>query len=162
MELTWDEYFLNMAFAATLRSKDPSTKVGAVIVGPDHGPRSTGYNGFPRNVVVTTARLADQLDHYMEHAERNAIYLMARRGDATDGCTLYSTRVPCVDCARAIVQTGIIRVVLNKSDPIPKYIHPHTKAIAYEISDIILREGGVSVEKIFIRKNLTLKLGIPI
>lgn len=151
MRPSWDEFFLGMAFWAAVRSKDPSTKVGAVIVGPDYDPRSTGYNGFPRGVAVTTGRLEHPFKYkYTEHAERNAIYLMARRGDSTLGCTLYSTLHPCVHCARGLIQSGIARVVIpgdgfNGYEPL---LPPRREALGFDESAEMLAEAGIPVEKI--------------
>jgi len=123
MRKTWDEYFLEMAEHVASRSKDRSTKVGAVIVGPDREVRSTGYNGFPRGVNDDLDDRHERPRKYLfaEHAERNAVYNAARAGIATKGCTLYvhsepEPFPPCSDCARAIIQAGIIRVVYRKPD----------------------------------------------
>ena len=74
--MNWDQYFFDIVNVVKEKSKDRSTKVGAIIVGPDQGVRSTGFNGFPRgvndNVDARHERPAKYL--YTEHAERNAIY----------------------------------------------------------------------------------------
>ena len=112
---TWDQYFLGIAQLVSLKSKDRSTKVGAVIVGPDNEIRSTGYNGFPRG-------LNDEAEHrherpakymYTEHAERNAIFNAAMHGIPLKGCTMYInfSLFPCTDCTRALIQSGIVAVV---------------------------------------------------
>jgi dCMP deaminase len=116
----WDTYFLKLAEVVAIKSCDLSTKVGCVIVGPDHEIRSTGYNGMPRGVEPDNVRLARPVKYlYTEHAERNAIYNAARAGIRTDGCTAYMSALPaekrgggvCTDCARAIIQAGLIRIV---------------------------------------------------
>jgi dCMP deaminase len=106
---SWDAKFLKLAMHIASWSKDQSSKVGAVIVGPDNEIRATGYNGFPRGACDTIASRNSRPDKYLwtEHAERNAIYNAARVGIALDGCSMYLPWFPCVDCARAIVQTGI-------------------------------------------------------
>lgn len=110
---TWDRYFIDMAKFVSQKSKDESTKVGAIIVGPSHEVRSTGYNGFPRGVNDDIAeRHVRPLKYlYTEHAERNAIY--NARGQDLTGCTLYTNYepCPCADCARAIIQVGIVAVI---------------------------------------------------
>lgn len=113
----WDSYFIRMAEFVSQKSKDPSTKCGAVIVGPHNEVRSTGYNGFPRGVLDLEYRYANRPKKYFfaEHAERNAIYNAARHGIATDGCTIFVTGYPCHDCSRAIIQSGIKEVVYLKS-----------------------------------------------
>lgn len=106
---SWDLKFLKLAMHIASWSKDPSSKVGCVIVGPNKEVRSTGYNGFPRGVDDSVAVRYARPDKYLwtEHAERNAIYNAARAGIPLDGCSMYMPWFPCVDCARAIVQTGI-------------------------------------------------------
>lgn len=113
--MQWDTYFMSLAHAVAAKSKDESTKVGAVIVGPDHEIRSTGYNGFCRGARDDDpARQERPLKYkFFEHAERNAIYNAARSGACTLGCTLYCPWPPCTDCARAMVQAGIKEVVIE-------------------------------------------------
>jgi len=105
----WDVRFLRLALEVASWSKDPSTKVGAVIVRPDRRIVSTGYNGFPRGVEDTPEALADRAVKYKRivHAELNAI-LQAR--EQLDGCELYVTLPPCSTCAGAVVQAGIKHV----------------------------------------------------
>jgi dCMP deaminase len=117
--LTWEEYFMMLALAASLKSKDPSTQVGAVVI--DNRTRklvSSGYNGFPRYIddnQIPQNRPEKYL--YVVHAELNAI-LHAQR-ELTD-CSLYATVFPCSECMKAIIQSGIKRVVylndLNGAD----------------------------------------------
>lgn len=114
----WDSYFMQMAELVASRSKDRSTKVGCVIVGPDNEVRSTGYNGFPRGVDDECAERHERPDKYRwtEHAERNAIYNAARVGIPMKGCRIYLPWFPCMDCARAIVQAGITEMVCRAPD----------------------------------------------
>jgi dCMP deaminase len=111
----WDEYYLDICKVVGRRSKDPNTQLGCIIVGPAHEIRSTGYNSFPRgindNVPERLVRPTKYL--WIEHAERNAICNAARAGTATDKCTIYVEIMPCMDCARAIVQAGIVEVVIS-------------------------------------------------
>lgn len=113
--MDWEKYYIDMAEFISQKSKDRSTKVGCVIVGPDFEVRSTGYNGFPRGVNDEADERHDRPTKYdyTEHAERNAIYNAARVGIPLKGCTLYLNwePCPCTDCTRAIIQSGIIRVV---------------------------------------------------
>lgn len=106
----WDERFLNLATHVSEWSKDPSTKVGSVIVAEDKRIMSLGYNGFPRGVDDTEERLNDRPTKYafVAHAERNALDNI----DASiRGCTMYVTLQPCPECAKSIIQRGIKRVV---------------------------------------------------
>lgn len=109
----WDQRFMGLASTVSGWSKDPSRKVGSVIVDSRRGVRAVGYNGFPRGADEQSdhrhARPAKYL--WTEHAERNAIYDAARVGVSLTGCTIYVPWFPCMDCARAIVQAGIVRLV---------------------------------------------------
>ena len=111
----WDEYYLNICRNVAARSKDPNTQIGCVIIGPAHEIRSTGYNSFPRGIRDDVPERLERPTKYlwMEHAERNAIYNAARAGTSTEGCTIYVEIMPCMDCARAIVQAGIRQVVIS-------------------------------------------------
>src|ERR1051326_2158045 len=111
----WDEYYLNICKVVAERSKDINTQIGCVIVGPNHEIRSTGYNSFPRGIRDDVPERMERPTKYLwiEHAERNAICNAARAGTATEGCTIYVEIMPCMDCARAIVQAGITEVVVS-------------------------------------------------
>lgn len=116
--MDWTDYFIDIAEQVAEKSKDPSTKVGAVIVGPDREIRSTGYNGFPRGVDDQPKQVPDRYERpekysWTEHAERNAILNAARVGTSCKGCILYlsTNPTPCVRCARAVIQAGIKEVV---------------------------------------------------
>jgi dCMP deaminase len=112
---TWDRMFLAIAKDAAKRSKDPSTQVGAVIVGPDNEVRSLGYNCFPRGVDDGfPGRLERPLKYrWVEHGERNAVYNAARVGIPLKGCRIYVSWIPCSDCARAIIQSGMVELVVE-------------------------------------------------
>lgn len=111
----WDEYFMNLVTLIADRSKDIHTQVGCVIVGPDNGIRATGYNSFPRGIDDSRLERYERPEKYfwMEHAERNAIYSAAKIGTPLDGCRLYCQLLPCMDCARGIIQVGIKEVIFN-------------------------------------------------
>jgi dCMP deaminase len=108
--MEWTEYFLNIAEQVKLKSKDQSTQIGAVIVGEDKEVLSTGYNSFPRGLDDSLQERQERPEKYfwMEHAERNAIYNAARIGVSLKNSTIYLTSgLPCMDCARGIVNSGI-------------------------------------------------------
>lgn len=120
--ISWDAYFIGLAAIASFRSKDPSTQNGACIV-QDDSPVSLGYNGFPRGCSDDEFPWGREGKHardtkypFVEHAERNAIYNAARKGIALDGATIYiyseKGYYPCDECARAIIQSGIKKVVM--------------------------------------------------
>jgi len=114
----WYRRFLQIAKEVSTWSKDTSTQVGCVITSPDFVLKQTGYNGFPRGANDNVpARHERPLKYrWFEHAERNAIYNAARSGDRLSGCILFCRLVPCMDCARAIVQSGIKLVVVEGDD----------------------------------------------
>lgn len=113
--LSWDEYFMGVAVLSSLRSKDPSTQVGACIVNTDHKIVGVGYNGFPIGVDdddIPWEREGEWLETkypYVCHAELNAI-LNAISSNLKE-CTLYVGLFPCNECAKAIIQSGIKEVV---------------------------------------------------
>lgn len=106
----WDGRFIELAQHVASWSKDPKCKVGAVLVSPDKHQIVPGYNGFPRGVKDYDTRLEDKYtkNTLTVHAELNAI-LNARQSVA--GWTLYCTKAICADCAKAIIQAGITKVV---------------------------------------------------
>ena len=114
--MTKDRKYMEIAYAISRLSKDPSTQVGAVIIGPTQEVRSLGYNGAPRGCSADEAgdeRRDTRPEKYFwfSHAELNAITNAARVGTPLAGSSLLVTHPPCMDCARAIVQAGITRVV---------------------------------------------------
>ena len=117
----WDMRFLDLATHISEWSKDPSTKVGCVVVGPDREIRSTGFNGFPRGILDSDDRLTDRDLKYPQicHAEENAIMHAARIGLALKGCTAYVTWPPCTRCARSLIQAGISEIVIPSGLEIP-------------------------------------------
>jgi dCMP deaminase len=106
---------MGLCFMIAMRSPDPSTKLGAVIVAPDNRVVASGYNGWPRGVkefADDDPRWERPLKYaWMAHAERNALDNALRAGIAVEGYTIYNPIMPCVECARGIVQSGIKRVV---------------------------------------------------
>ena len=111
--MKWVEYFYKIADQIKEKSKDNHTKIGAVIVGKDKEIVSTGYNSFPRGIEDNKKERQERPEKYywFEHAERNAIYNAALIGVSTKGCTMYLTcGIPCADCARGIINAGIIRI----------------------------------------------------
>lgn len=135
--------FANIAKEIAQLSKDPSTKVGAVILGPGMEIRATGWNGFPRGVSDTEERLNDRPTKYkyIAHAEANAIANAARAGVSTALCDLLVTSLhPCNDCAKLIIQAGIKTVYA----PLPEV--DGRWADSFEVASIMFREASVSVE----------------
>ena len=141
--LSWDEYFMGIALLSSLRSKDPSTQVGACIVDGDHKVVSIGYNGMPRGIDDETIPWGhgEGLDSkylYVCHAEFNAI-LNTRNGEGLKGCTLYVTLFPCNECAKAIIQTGIKEIVFLDGKREGETI--------FEASEKLLKMAGVKLRQ---------------
>lgn len=112
----WDRRFLELAQHISTWSKDPSTKVGAVITDEKNRVVSIGYNGLPMGVEDTPERLNNRELKYkmIVHGERNAMLFAGR---PIDGCTLFTWPfMPCSVCASMVIQSGIIRVVAPFSD----------------------------------------------
>ena len=122
MSLRWDRRFLALAAHIAAWSKDPSTQVGCVVVGPDREIRSTGCNGCPRGLADTAARLGDRAQKYplICHAEENAIMHAARIGISLKGCVAYVTWPPCTRCARSLIQAGVGEVIYPDALEIPE------------------------------------------
>ncbi len=112
--MNWIDYYMGFARHAAKKSKD-STKVGAVLVGPDGEIRLTGYNGPPRGVVDSPER-RERPEKYLfaSHAEANLIAFAAREGIRTKGCTVYVTHMCCSACTRTLIQAGVRAVVFGE------------------------------------------------
>ena len=141
--LSWDEYFMGLAHLSAMRSKDPSTQVGAVIVDQEHKVVGIGYNGrpigcsddeFPWN---REGEPGENKYFYTTHSELNAI--LNYRGGSLEGATIYVTLFPCNECAKAIIQSGIKRIVYDSD----KY--DGTPAVA--ASKRMLKAAGVVLQQ---------------
>lgn len=111
----WDDRYLKLCKEVASWSKDPSTKVGCVIIDDYGRPVSFGYNGFAKGVNDSEERLLDRGTKlkYTLHAENNAILSASKQ---LDGCTVYVTHPPCVHCLSQMKQCRISRVVCVKPD----------------------------------------------
>ena len=141
--LTWEEYFMGLAHLSGLRSKDPNTQVGAVIVDENNRVVSIGYNGFPSGVSddeFPWGREGAPLENkylFTTHSELNAI--LNYRGGSLEGSTIYVSLFPCNECAKAIIQAGIKRIVYDsdKYDGTPSVV----------ASKRMLKAAGVVMQK---------------
>ncbi|MBQ9860428.1 MAG: dCMP deaminase family protein [Clostridia bacterium] len=137
--LSWDAYFMGIAILSAQRSKDPGTQVGACIVGADNKILSVGYNGMPigcSDANMPWAREGDPMDTkylYVCHAELNAI--LNYSGGNLKGSTVYTTLFPCNECAKALIQSGVKRVVYLSD----KYSDSHS----VQASKLMFRMTGV-------------------
>lgn len=153
--ITWDEYFMGVAVLSSLRSKDPNTQVGACIVNPDKRIVGVGYNGFPRGCSddeLPWDRNGEWIETkypYVCHAELNAILNSSL--PSLKGSTLYVALFPCNECAKAIIQTGIKKVV---------YLSDKYKdSDSAKASRRMLESAGVELEQLRTdRKEITISL----
>lgn len=113
----WYKRYLKLAAEIATWSKDPSTQVGAVVVGSKGQILSQGYNGFPRGISDSNKRLNDRdvKLSLVVHAEMNAIFNASYSGVSLDGATIFIHGLPaCSECAKGIIQVGIKKVVVSK------------------------------------------------
>ena len=138
----WDERFLRIAREVAEWSKDPGTRVGAVLV-IDRRIIATGYNGFPHGIADTYVRYEDRDTKLMltVHAELNALLNAAKSGAMTKGSTLYVTFPPCVNCCTAVLQSGVERVVCPDVET-----SPPRWAENFNLGNAVLLEGGITVD----------------
>lgn len=140
--LSWESYFMGIAHLSALRSKDPNTQVGAVIVDEDKKVVSIGYNGFPKGCDDDTypwtseGSTLESKYAYVVHAELNAILNSPR---SVKGCTIYVSLFPCHECAKAIIQSGI-KCIVYESD---KY----SDSDSVQASKRMLKSAGVALRQ---------------
>lgn len=137
----WDKRFMEMAQLVSTWSKDPSTKIGVVLV-KDRHIISTGYNGFPRGIADTEERLHDRPTKYalVVHGEMNALL---QAGNESKGATLYLYGMPgppCATCSKHIIQSNVFRVVTRSGE------EPERWAEDYASARRLLAEAGILVE----------------
>ena len=132
----WSDRFLALAEHVAEWSYDPSTKVGAVIVDAKNRVVSIGYNGFPRGVKDLAERYNDREQKllFICHAERNAL---DNAQHSVEGCTMYIPLLPCNECAKSIIQSGIIKVVTYKPTREDRF--------NWDITRQMFREAGVNL-----------------
>jgi dCMP deaminase len=143
----WYQRYMDLSEQVSAWSKDPNTKVGAVIVGSKGQILTQGYNGFPRGIKDTPKRLNDRPTKLklVVHAEMNAIFNATYNGVSLDGATLFVYGLPiCCECAKGIIQVGISKVVID-SKCIDKRLEWKE---SWEISAQLFKEAGVSVFKV--------------
>jgi dCMP deaminase len=140
----WDRRFFELCALLGSWSEDRSRQVGCVIVGKANEIRATGFNGLPRGVKGKMDERHNPQNgekyYWFEHAERNAIYNAARVGTSLESCRLYVSLFPCADCARAVIQAGIVSV--NTHSP-PQSDRVYSRS--FEVTIEMLREGGVDL-----------------
>ena len=140
---SWNITFMRMAQEMSARSKDTSTKVGAVVISPTGEVLSTGYNGFPRKVNdnVPTRLVRPTKYDFVVHAEENSLLNAGRNGTKVAGGILYVTMPPCTHCAGSIIQAGIREVVYLEPD-VQKQIPGWRDTLKYSFE--MFDEAGVA------------------
>ena len=154
--LTWDEYFMSVAKLSAMRSKDPSTQVGACIASNTNSILSTGYNGAPNGIedkYFPWDREGEFLNTkypYVCHAEMNCI--LSYRGDNKDleNARIYVDLFPCNECAKIIIQSGIKEVIYLCD----KYADTDGVKASKKMFDAC----GVKYKQINMDKEITIKL----
>lgn len=140
----WDKRFFDVAKMVATWSKDPSSKIGAVVVNDEKRILATGYNGFPRGIDDSEARLTNRDEKYPRiiHAEMNVLMNALYNGVSVKGCTLYVYGLPvCPACAKCVIQAGVRRVVVEyPSDASLKW-----KEVWIEQSVPMFEEAGVEI-----------------
>lgn len=142
LDTKWKKRFLKLSKEISEWSKDPSTKVGAVIITEDRNIVSTGYNGFPRGIEDSSERLNDRETKYklILHAEMNCIMNALYNGRSVKDCILFVHGLPpCSECTKSIIQSGIKKIITD-SKPTGKWIE------STKLSLEMLREANVEIE----------------
>ena len=140
----WDARWLEIAGVVSTWSKDPSTKIGAIAV-KDKRLVSTGYNGFPRGIQDYDDRWNNREEKYkyVVHAEMNCIYNANYHNQSLKGSTMYIVGLPvCHECAKGIIQAGVVRVVAEFKDAPLKW------ARSTEITEKMFKEAGIVYDKV--------------
>ena len=150
----WDNRWLQLSDLVASWSKDKSIGVGAVIVNDRNVVVGLGWNGFPRGIddEVGIRHTRPLKYKWTEHAERNAIYNAAAEGHPLKGCTIYyNTMFSCSDCARAIIQSGIKKIVCRE----PDWKNPRW-AEDFQLSKEMLDEAKIEVKILYNKKEVSL------
>lgn len=139
--MNWNEYFIKVAYAVALKSKDPK-QVGCILVDRHNHIRATGFNGFPKGVNDAKHRYDNNALklNLTVHAEANTIACAARVGVPLADCTLVTTKFPCTSCAGLIIQSGITRVLTPRIKAGSKWTDSNVHALGQ------FNECGVEVE----------------
>lgn len=138
--VSWDELFMRHVYLIASKSKDPRTKVGAVLV-KDNVVVSEGYNGFARGVRDYKERYDDRELKYkfVVHAELNTVLNAAGLGRSVSNTTCYTQEVPCHECTKALIQAGVTKIIVH--DGWPCHGGPWKESV--KISHQMLREAGI-------------------
>lgn len=142
--MDWDSLFMNMVYLVAMKSKDQSTHIGAVIVGPDNEVRSVGFNSFPRGINddVPERQQRPEKYHWFAHAEVNSVFNAAMAGTEVKECKMYTNGIPCTGCVHAVINAGIREVIVDKRWNDGNYNQWKEQA---ERTMVMFEEAGVKV-----------------
>jgi len=167
--LSWDDYFMAVAFLSSQRSKDPNKQVGACIVDRQNVICGIGYNGFPRGCPDSQlpwsklSKSGSKLDTkypYVCHAEMNAI--LNKNNSDVAGSRVYVTMFPCNECAKLMIQAGIAEIVFHEDKVQPKAETPGASnfklADQYSASKKLLALAGVKIRQHVFKRDICLSL----
>jgi dCMP deaminase len=167
--LSWDDYFMAVAFLSSQRSKDPNKQVGACIVDQQNVICGIGYNGFPRGCPDSKlpwsklSRTGSKLETkypYVCHAEMNAI--LNKNNSSVAGAKVYVTMFPCNECAKLMIQAGIAEIVFHEDKVQPKAETPGASnfklADQYSASKKLLALAGVKIRQHLFKRDINLVL----
>lgn len=141
---TWDEVFMRAVYNISWKSKDPKTKIGAILV-RDNIPVVQCFNGFPRKIKDLQERYNDRdlKRRMVAHAEANTIFVSARLGKNTDDTICYTQGIPCANCSIALIQGGISEIVVHSIWPNLNHSKEWVESI--DLSKSMLQEAGVKI-----------------
>ena len=144
----WKIFFMQQAQIMSTRSKDPSTKVGCIIVSQDGYVISEGYNGFPRGIADTEERLNDRTQKYprIVHGEANAVINACRNGTKIEDGVVFVTQPPCPDCAKMLVQSGISQIYYIDLDKSKKNVAGWRDMLTFSFD--MFKEAGIPCQAI--------------
>jgi dCMP deaminase len=149
---SWDELFMRHVYLIASKSKDPRTKIGAILV-KDGIIISEGYNGFARNVKDKPSRyrVKEQKYPFMVHGEANAVLNTCRHGVNTTGSICYTQGIPCNECAKTLIQAGVTEVIVHRQWPAM-----NQKWLAsIKTTKIMFKEAKVKIRVLNKKLNLT-------
>lgn len=159
--MNWDEYYMSIAWAVSKKSKDPSTKVGCVLVDNDNKPISFGFNGFVmgcnENYMTFERPYKDMMSI---HAEMNAL-IFAKT--SLKNCKAYVTHISCDNCLKHLLQAGIKEIIYDKRDTNGGFITPDRKKVIkalIESTGIIFRniDGKLFLDEISENEHLSFEV----
>lgn len=144
---SWDEFFLRMCYLIARKSRDSSSKIGSVLIKKDKSVISCGFNGIPAGCAESEEKnIRPEKYYHWEHSERNAIFLAAKNGIQTNDSILFTLSLPCSDCARAAIQSGVKYIIYHKQHQDIFCAENDKWAESSKRSETMLRAAGIRLE----------------